>query len=57
MRTYCGPNVCDDCRDPNWVYETYWASGNKHYCEVCWPRHENYYASDKRTGNYYAPLD
>jgi hypothetical protein len=66
MRYKCiiGKAVCDGCNqaEPNLI-ETYWASGNRHYCERCWPRHRDFYENEagrtawERKGNYYAPLD
>jgi hypothetical protein len=56
-----GTTLCDDCRKSRYgsnetFIETYWASGNKHYCCECWPRHREYYERGcwKRIGNYYA---
>jgi hypothetical protein len=55
--------ICNDChkteRDMTVVY---WASGDKHYCSECWPRHR-YYEDEsgrqawKRIGNRYDPID
>jgi hypothetical protein len=45
------------------MIETYWASGNHHYCQECWPARRDYYEDEsgreawKRVGNYYAPND
>jgi hypothetical protein len=59
-----GGNVCDGCseRHRNTI-ETYWASGNRHYCEQCWARYRDYYEDESgretwtRVGNSYAPKD
>jgi hypothetical protein len=64
MRTYTGIAICNrcSCTDRNMI-EVYWASGNAHYCQECWPKHGDYYEDDegrqtwKQIGNYYAPCE
>lgn len=55
---------CNGCgKTESNMIEVYWASGNSHYCQQCWPRHRNYYEDEsgqqawKRIGNYFAPTD
>jgi hypothetical protein len=58
------PPDCDGCGqiERNMI-ETYWASGNKHYCAACWPRHRDFYEDEcnyrgwKHNGRYFAPVD
>jgi hypothetical protein len=58
-----GP-FCDGCRktlrnERDVTVE--WASGDRHYCEECWPHHRDYYEDEsgrrawRRVGNYYEP--
>jgi hypothetical protein len=61
---YCGLTICDGCRKSERdMIEIYWASGNRHYCQKCWPNHRDYYEDEsgrrawKRIGNHYAPID
>ena len=56
--------ICDGCLEPKpIIIEVYWARGNRHYCQKCWPFRRDYYESDegrrtwKRTDSYYAPVD
>jgi hypothetical protein len=57
--------VCDDCHKPtnSTMIEIYWASGNRHYCQECWPKYRDYYEDEsgrdawERQDNYYAPRD
>jgi hypothetical protein len=62
-----GTSVCDGCNRSDRhvtgsLVEIYWASGNKHYCEQCWPGYADYYESESgrrawtRIGDYYAPI-
>jgi len=62
-----GQTICDPCgrcktRSDTFV-EAYWAMGNRHYCDKCWPRYRDYYEDEggrqawKRVGNYYAPIE
>jgi hypothetical protein len=60
-------HICDDCHQglprAHDAIGVYWASGWKHYCSECWPRHRNYYQGEsgqqawKRVGNRYEPVE
>jgi hypothetical protein len=64
MRTSTGTTVCNICgkAEPAMI-EVYWASGNRHFCEQCWPLQREYYEDQSgqrawvRIGNYFAPRD
>jgi hypothetical protein len=59
-----GKAACNYCskvkRD---MIAAYWADGDHHYCQECWPEARRFYEDEagrqawKRIGNYYTAVD